>query len=88
MSDINEVMDRCVFILKKPKRQGDGARISGFGIIITKTRGHVLSPEIGSADMGWEVGRSRRKALKIVCEAALARVFLGRNWPVYLDIVI
>ena len=48
----------------------------------------MLSPEIGSADMGWKVGRSRRKALKTVCESALARVFLGRNWPVYLDIVI
>ena len=88
MFGINETADRRVLTLKKPKRRGDGARVSGFGIIITETRGHVLSPEFGSTKVGQEAGRNREEALNTICGAALAWVFVGRNWPVYLNTIV
>ena len=69
VSGVNEATGRRIFRLKKPKRQGGG--ISGFGIIITETRGHVLSPEFGSTKMGREVGRDRGKALKTFAKRPL-----------------
>ena len=38
--------------------------------------------------MGQEAGRDRGEALKKICEVALVRVFVGRNWPVYLNIAV
>jgi hypothetical protein len=38
--------------LPKPKRQDDGAKLNGSGIIIAETRGHVLSPEIDLVNLG------------------------------------
>ena len=77
MSGINEATDWRVFILKKPKRRGDGVRIIGFIIIITETRRAFVIARIWLNRDGPRSGPRSRKGFEDICEAAVARVFVG-----------
>ena len=61
---VNEATGRRVFRLKKPKRQGDGARVNGFGIIITETRGACVIARNRLSRYGLESGPQPKESLE------------------------